>query len=197
MRQQKTENKPLKLTSCEISATLSVALYSFRGVESMALTAGRWFGVVIMVDTGNQRTTRRVELDSPLDDAAARAAMLAFVTDLAAVSDCVVASYHVYQEFIEDALTLPAAAQLENQALLTFSIVDEPTKAATFSIPAPKIGIFAGATGEQSNTVDAADTDLEALVANFTSEDLLLVSDGEQADALVRGRRRHVKKTFG
>jgi len=159
----------------------------------MALTADRWFTVVELVETSGKKTRKRFEQSAPADDTAARAAALALVTDLAAITDAVVASYHTYQEFVEDALSLPASAELQNQAVIQLSIDDEPTKSATVIVPAPKDAIFAGATGPNYDILDVADTDLIAFVANFTTEALYYVSDGEQAETLLGGKRRHVR----
>jgi len=160
----------------------------------MALTADRWFTVYKLTETSGRSTILRVEQSAPADDAAARVSAAALATDLAAVTNCKIASYFTYQEFVEDAFSLPAAAEIENEALLQLSIDSEPTKTATLRIPAPVDGIFAGATGPSYDVVDTTDVALAAFVANFTSEALFYVSDGEQADALIGGHRRHRKQ---
>lgn len=116
---------------------------------------------------------------------------MAIVADLAAVTDAVVSAYYTYQEFVEDALSLPAAAELQNQAILQCGIEDQATKSATIVIPAPKDSIFVAGTGAGYDIVDTTDADVVAFFANFDSETLFYVSDGEQADGLVGGRRRH------
>lgn len=161
----------------------------------MALTADRWFTVIKLVETSGKSTTMRVEQSAPIDDAAARAASLALVTDLAAVTNCAIAAYYTYQEFVEDAFSLPSGAEIQNQALLQFSIDDEPTKTGTVRIPAPVDGIFAAASGPNYDVVDITDTDLIAFAANWLLDDLYYLSDGETADALLGGHRRHMKAT--
>ena len=157
----------------------------------MSLTAGRWFTVITLVETSGKKTQKRFEQSAPADDAAARAAALALATDIAAVSDAVVSAYHCYQEFVEDALSLPSSAELQNQAVLVVGIEDEPTKSAQIVIPAPKDSIFVASTGSGYDILDTTDSDVIAFFANFDSEALYYVSDGEQADGLVGGRRRH------
>lgn len=159
----------------------------------MALTADRWFTVVEFVETSGKKSQRRYEQSAPADDAAARASAAALVADLAAVTDAEISAYHTYQEFVEDALTLPSAAELQNQVVMNFSIDDAPTKSATVIVPAPKQSIFAGATGPNYDILDTTDSDVIALAANFTTEELFYVSDGEQADALLGGKRRHTR----
>lgn len=160
----------------------------------MALTAGRWFSVFKLTETSGRSTQVRIEQSAPADDAAARASGAAMATDLAAITNCAIESYFTYQEFVEDAFSLPAGAEIENQALLQLSIDGEPTKTATVRVPAPVDGIFAAASGPNFDVVDTTDADLTAFVANFTTEALFYVSDGEQADALLGGHRRHVKR---
>jgi len=160
----------------------------------MALTADRWFTVFKLTETSGRSTILRVEQSAPADDAAARVSAAALATDLAAVTNCNIEAYYTYQEFVEDSFSLPSGAEIENEALLQLSIDGEPTKTATLRIPAPVDGIFAGATGPSYDVVDISDTDLLAFVANFTTEELFYVSDGEQADALIGGHRRHRKQ---
>lgn len=156
----------------------------------MALTAGRWFTIVELTETSGKKTTMRFEQSAPADDTAARAASLALVTDLAAVTNSAISKYYTYQEFLEDAFTLPTGAENQNQALLVLRIQDAPTKSGKIRIPAAADGIFADDDGENYDIVDTADGDLNAFVANFTTEALFYVSDGEQAESLIKGHRR-------
>lgn len=159
----------------------------------MALTAGRWFTVYTLAETSGRVTTVKYEQSAPADDTAARASAAAMATDLGAVTNCTIKSYYTYQLFEEDAFALPASAEIENEALLQVTIEDEATKTGTLRIPSPVDGIFSGATGPSYDVVDTTDTDLIAFVANFITEDLFYVSDGEQAETLVGGHRRHRK----
>lgn len=163
----------------------------------MALTAGSWYTVFELVDTGGKVVTRRYEQSAPADDAAARASALAMATDLAAVTNAKIKSYHTYQVFEEDALTLPTAAEVEMQALITVGIDGKPLKSASITIPAPVDGIFVASSGSNYDVVDGTDTDLAAFLANFDSEALFYVSDGEQMDGFKKGVRRHVKSSRG
>ena len=185
-----------KLTVFQESSTLSVLLL-VKEDGKMALTEAHWYTVYQLVDTGGKIVTRRWEQSAPADDAAARASALAMATDLAAITDCVIVAYYTYQVFEEDALSLPAAAEAEMQALINVSIDGEPLKNATITVPAPVDGIFSGATGANYDIVDGADEDLVAFLANFGSEALFYVSDGEQMDVFKNGHRRHMKSIRG
>lgn len=165
----------------------------------MALTGGRWFVVYDLIESSGKNTVRRYELNAPADYAAAVAAEAAFRTDLLGVTDCAIRSYHVYQEFVEDALAYPSGVEKENEALLSFEITDNPAKTATLSIPGAKDTIFVAATGPNRDIIDTADAAVVAFVANFQpvavgGTGLMLLSDGETADNLIGGKRRHVKR---
>jgi hypothetical protein len=166
----------------------------------MALTGERWFVVYDLIESSGKGTRRRYEMNAPADYAAAVAAEASFRTDLLAVTDCVIRSYHIYQEYVEDALAYPVGVEKENEALLTFEITDNPAKSATLSIPGASDGIFAATTGPNRDIVDTADADIVAFTQNFQpaaqgGNDLMLLSDGEQADNLIGGKRRHVGRT--
>jgi hypothetical protein len=157
----------------------------------MALTAGRWFTVYVLMETSGKTTQVRYEQSAPADDAAARASAAAMATDLAAITKCKIKSYHTYQEFVEDALTYPVGAEKENKATLVLAIEDQPLKNAKLQIPAPVDGIFVDSEGGNYDVIDVADVDLLAFVANFTTEELFYVSDGEQAEKIIGGGRSH------
>src|SRR4030042_6275742 len=155
----------------------------------MALGAGRWFTCYELKETSGKSTVLRVEQSAPADDAAARASAAALATDLAAVTNSAIAKYWTYQEFTEGALTLAAAAENQNRAILLFSISGQPTKSGKVRIPAVKAECMAAATGINYDIVDVADAAIIAFRNNFKSEALFYVSDGEQADTLLGGHR--------
>lgn len=157
----------------------------------MALVAGRWFSCYELKETSGKSTVFRVEQSAPADDAAARASAAALATDLAAVTNSVLAKYWTYQEFVENALALPASAENQNRAILVFSIDGQPTKSGKVRIPAVKAACMAATTGKNYDIIDVVDEDVVAFAANFTSEALFYLSDGEQADALLGGGRSH------
>jgi len=159
----------------------------------MAFVAGRWFTVIKFMETSRKVTTRRYEQSAPADYAAAQTAALALVTDFAAVTDAEILSYHVYQENDEDTVVVPSAAEIQNEALLSFSIISSPNKFGTVAIPAAKASIFSGATGPQYDIVDIEDSNVAAFADNWLLDDLYWLSDGETADALEGGKRRHRK----
>lgn len=165
----------------------------------MALVQVGFRTVVTLQDGGGQSTRRSYEnVASLYADALSDAAEL--IAALNAITDAQITGYSVETVFGDDALSgFPAVTvQNENQALLIYQLDGLPLHRATQSIPAPVIGIFSGATGPNSNTVDTADTDLLTWRALFlVSNDKYYLSDGEQALLLEKGHRRHTKKAFG
>ena len=158
----------------------------------MTLTAARWFSTYVLKETSGKSTQRTYEQSTPADDAAARVSAAAMATDLQAVTDSVISAYWTYQMFEEDTLVLPAAAENQNQALLSCGVDNYPAKTAKLTIPAPKKAIMVAETGTGFDVVDTVDAEVVAFFANFDSEALFYVSDGEQADGLLGGKRRHV-----
>lgn len=164
----------------------------------MAIVAGRWFTEYELVDKGGQVTRRRYEQNNPADYAAALAAEVALRADLAGVTSCEIKSVRTYQEYYEDALSLPANAQNENQAVFVFQLGD-PLKSGIVTVPGPEEGIFVALTGPNSNILDLADAAVIAFADNFLSggANLFLISDGEEPASLTKGHRRHTKKALG
>jgi len=154
-----------------------------------------------LVDQGGQVTRKRYELNAPADYDAAVASEALFRVDLLGVTDAVIKSYRVYREFYESVLSLPASAQNENQAVLLFQLAN-PLETGRVTIPAPAETIFAAASGANNNIVDVNDAFVTDFAADFISvagggNGMCLISDGEVSTALLKGHRRHVKKTLG
>jgi hypothetical protein len=164
----------------------------------MAIVGGRWWVEYTFVDSAADETTRRWELNAPVDYAAAVINELALRTDVNLLSDAVIKNVKVYQEFYENALALPAGGvQNENELLLSF-MMQNPLKTATLTVPAPKATAFVDVTGPNANVAITT-----GIVANFASNFLVggtaltLLSDGEQAASLIKGHRRHKATRVG
>lgn len=164
----------------------------------MALTANGWQLVVSLADSGDNRTTRTYDLTSA-DATEATADSAVIMNRLTAASDAVIVGYSINQKFIENALVLPATAEIENQAFFSGHIVGDPTDSANFSIPAPKASIFTAAVGKGRNIVNMGSLVVTDLVNIFSGAGALAtISDGEFLDApTVSGARRHVKSNKG
>lgn len=161
----------------------------------MALGSSGFFGTVTLVDNGGNTSTLTYDLTA-VTIGAAQTDMGDIVTRLAAVTDGVVKGYSVGERYAESALSLPAGGvQVENTAVISSLISGTVDKYATIRIPAPKATIFVGSSGSAANVVDAADSDLGAYLATFTSGGEATVSDGEVLDTIsaahTKGKRVH------
>lgn len=116
------------------------------------------------------------------------------LTALNAVSAGKVKGYTLSSRAVEDAYTIPTATQAgyNETATVVVSLEGDPTKTATIRIPMPEDGIFAGAIGTPNyDVVDITDTALANYVALFTAEGVAYISDGENADLILSGRRNN------
>lgn len=116
-----------------------------------------------------------------------------------AVSDSVIYTYVYKHIFVENALALPAAAENNNQALLSGKIIGSPRKSATVTIPAVKPGLMVSPTGKGYDVVDTSNAVVIAFVNMFDSaiaDGDWVISDGESWDnATVSGKRINSKST--
>jgi hypothetical protein len=162
----------------------------------MALTTTGFWGFVTLVDNGGQQSTLQYQLreaaylNVPAD-------MLAIANALAAISNSEVAAYGLSERWEEDTLILPGeVAQNENKASLTVSLVGS-NKKANIKIPAPVIGMFAGTEGGAANQVNTLYAPLLTYVNYFGTGGKAYISDGEDMDVLLSGKRVHAKSNLG
>lgn len=159
----------------------------------MAFVSLGWRFSVTLIDNGGNTTTKTYELNSA-DAAEAATDGAAIITQLGLISDARPTSYHTYVLFADDALTLPAAGvQIENLAMLSFTVDGNPTKHPTHTVPAPKIGIFNAATGPGANIVNVANAQILDYAKNFITgvDQIAYLSDGETMVTFDSGRRIH------
>lgn len=163
----------------------------------MAFISTGWRGEFSLMDNGGNVTKKTYELTAA-DAAAAATDMATILAALTNVTDCEIVGYHAYEQFEEDTVAFPAAGvQKEDQALLTFDIVDNPLKKATHSIPGPKPGIFISTSGPNANILDLSDAAVVAYRQMFQTGGQCYISDGEVAFTLLKGKRRHVQNSNG
>lgn len=165
----------------------------------MALVQGPYFLNVTFADSAGDETTRRIQIQGATD-ADAKTNATAVVADLVALSDAVVKGWTLCITFLEDAFALPAGnVNVEEAAELTLQLTTSPNKHAVFSVPAPKIGMFAGISGPNRNVVDTADVDTLNLVNDFNTGAQALISDGEAVETggIIKGKRVHYRSRKG
>lgn len=145
--------------------------------------ASDWRITVTLLDTIGLKTTMNFiysadELTLADEFSAANDAATALVSDLEAVSDATVYSERVaYLKSLDE--TLPADADITDVAQVVTYLTPDGVlpKYHVLRIPAPVSGIFTA----DGKTIDIADADLIAYVANFLDGEFE-VSDGEHID---------------
>lgn len=161
----------------------------------MAPVAGAWKLSFDVIDgTGRISTLSRRLVATDYDEASAAA--IAHLALFAAVSDVKVIAYQVGQQWTEPALgALPAVTVLNSvQAVISGSIVDQPQKFATLSIPGPKISIFNAASGRNANIVNVALIAVTDYLTDFTPAGNVFISDGEHLDPVYNASGERVTK---
>ena len=164
----------------------------------MALVQNSFSVVVSFIETSGKVVTREYFGGAGITDADSLAVAWALMLpDVIAMSDSKVSGYTYKIGYIEDALTLPTAAENNNQGLFTGKIDGDPTDSAIVSIPAIKPALMVAASGPGFDVVDVSDATVIGFLNHFTAgaaEDDWVISDGEQwAAGTVSGRRRNTK----
>lgn len=163
----------------------------------MAFVSGGFWLSVTLMDSGANLTTKTYQLKSA-DETEAAADSATILAALGAVTSAEITTYQWYQKMVENNVTYPSTGvQIEDLALLEFTIDGNPTKKATHTIPAPNPTIFTAATGPGANVVDTGDSAMVTYEGLFVSAGPAYISDGEVADIIVQGRRIHRKSRRG
>jgi hypothetical protein len=156
----------------------------------MAFVANGFFMSVTLVDNGNNQTVKTYDLQgTDLTEATTNAGTI--LTNLALVTDATIKGYSIGSKFTNDSFTFPAAGvHIEDIALISLSITDDPTKSATIAIPAPKPGCFVATSGAGANVVEN-DAPVTAYWEMFKPSAQAYLSDGETAEIFQSGKRIH------
>lgn len=167
----------------------------------MALVQTKWRLSINWVETSGKSVRRTYE--APLAnfadyDAVAvnvTAALTGFIAQNAVLTNSVVGSFQIEGVYVQDDLVLPADAENQSEALISFKIVGDPTDSGNLSIPAAADGIFVSPTGEGHDIVDTSDAALVLWLNHFIGDEWT-VSDGEYVDLpTIKGHRRSVKSS--
>jgi len=163
----------------------------------MALVSNGWWLQVTLVDNGGNTTTKRFELRSA-DAATAVVDSAAVIAALGAITNSVISAYRYGEEFLEGAFAYPAAGvENEDKASITVLLATNGAKKANIKIPAPVIGMFVAPTGPSANVVDIADAALVTYMDLFKAAAECYISDGEDLDSGVSGKRISAKSNSG
>lgn len=165
----------------------------------MAITSVGFELTVTLVDSSGVNTANKTYELVAADAAAAATASATIMAALAGVTDAAIKGYSIAERFAETGtFTLPADAEIENQAMLVGRVDGNPFKKWTTTIPAPKIGIFVSSTGANRNVVDLLDAAVVAYRDLFQAPgNVATISDGETLDVLESGKRVHRHSSRG
>lgn len=152
-----------------------------------------FFLTVTTRDNGNNRSTLEYALRSA-DFATAQTDAATILGALGGVSGMAVQSTSLSLREFEDAFAFPASGvEAEIKARISFSLAGQPNT-ETLDIPAPVAAIFVATSGDSANTVDILDAAVASYMDLFKSTGVAFISDGEDLDQALRGRRVSVKR---
>jgi len=144
----------------------------------MALVSIGFKLTVTLSDQGGNKSTLKFDLVA-VDAETAAADAEDIVAALDAITTAAIIGYNVGEQFSEDTVEF-GTGEVESVALIVARIEADEKKYANIRVPAPVVGIFKAAAGDDYNEVDAADTDLVAYLNLFAdSTGVALLSDGE------------------
>lgn len=146
-----------------------------------------FFMDVTLIDTQGDSSSKRYELTS-IDYATALTDSAAIRTALAGVSGSTISTYRIAQVWDEDAFAFPTGADNGVRARMTYQLANSVEK-ATEDIPAPLEGIFTAPSGPNANVVDTIDAGVVSYVQIYQAGGQAFISDGENTDFLLRGKR--------
>jgi len=157
-----------------------------------------------LIDSGGNTSEKTIDFTSAdqtafdTDEPIARAALIG-------VTDAVIAGSFIGPVYYENALALPATAEVETKLSMTLRLANKGNAKSNMAIPAPKIGLFQGSTGPAKNTVNytsgntALVTYLDLFrettgIATFSDGDFLAgAAAGNPINGLVKGVRATVR----
>jgi len=130
-----------------------------------------------LIDSGGNTSEKTLDFTSAdqaafdTDEPIARAALIA-------VTDAVIAGAVMGPVYYENALALPATAEVETKLSLTLRLANKGNQKSNMTIPAPKITLFQGTTGPAKNVVNygSSNTALAAFLDLFRETTGILTS---------------------
>lgn len=154
---------------------------------------GYWLTVTLR-DGQNDVSVLEYELTaSTMVDATTSANTI--ITALLGVSLSDVVKYSISYRLMNDAPAFDALADNSVRARVVGQILGQADK-CTFEIPAPKPAVFVGTVGDNANIVNLTGTEVVAYANIWDTGGQALISDGEQMDYMLKGRRVTRAKRF-
>lgn len=151
-----------------------------------------FFVTVQIMDKGEEKATLTVELRSATH-AAAITDFASWVAAFVAVSQAEVLGYNIQQRYVNDAIIIPAAGQLQEKARVAFRL-EGTSEYETLDIPSPRDTVFLDTNGANSEIVDVNDAALVTYTNLYKSAGIAFISDGEALEEVSRGERVSTRK---
>ncbi|GAI34776.1 unnamed protein product, partial [marine sediment metagenome] len=115
-----------------------------------------------------------------------------------AITNSVIVGYRINDVFHEGTVVYPAdGVENECKASITVLLDTGGGKKANLKVPAPVIGIFKDTTGFGADEVDITDADLVTYMDLFKSGQECYISDGEDLNKGMSGKRIHAHSLHG
>lgn len=162
----------------------------------MALVSRGWWLTVTLADNGDNRCTKTYQLRGA-DEITAQADATAIRAALNAITNAIVVSYSVSNRYEEDAISFPGAGvEIEDKLSMT-CLLTSGSKKANLKVPAPVIGAFVAPTGPSANICDITSSEVADYAGLFGIAGHAYISDGEDLDQLLSGKRVSAKSNKG
>lgn len=168
----------------------------------MALVSDNWYVSVTLADNGNNRGSLEFQCDPAVvtDSITANAQALLLVSALSDITNGVITAYSVREGFVENALVLPpSGVELNTKASISFTKAGDG-KLANLKFPTPTnvAGVvFVSDSGGGANVVQTNSAFLATYFDLFRAGGGFMISDGEKANLIIKGKRIGAKSNNG
>lgn len=162
----------------------------------MAIVADHFEITIKLVDEGANFSTMTFQCRDTLY-ADVVTAKTALVAALDAVTNCVIQRVSINEVWANDAFAYPSGVETANKLSITAELAGGVGKKANMKIPGPIDAMF-GASGTAGfNTLDTSNAAIITYTNLFKSAGDFYISDGEDFETLVSGKRIHAKQYDG
>ncbi len=169
--------------------------FSLKG-DFMAIVTSHFEITVKLVDEGaNFSTLTFYPRDTVYADVVT--AKTALVAALDAITDCTIQRVSINEVWKNDAFSYPSGVETANKLSMTVELAGGIGKKANIKVPGPIDAMF-GASGTAGfNTLDTSNAAVITYTNLFKAAGDFYVSDGEDLETLISGKRIHAKQYDG
>lgn len=162
----------------------------------MAILTDHFEITIKLVDEGANHSTLTFKCrDTAYADVVT--AKTALIAALDAVTDCVIQRVSINEVWQNDAFAYPSGVETANKLSITAELAGGIGKKANMKIPGPIDAMF-GASGTAGfNTLNTANAAIITYTNLFKAAGDFYISDGEDFETLISGKRIHAKQYDG